>query len=138
MEKTEQLPHNEGFIISEAPGTLSREQVVIAADVAAIEAGTVMSKRDDGLYEPLDPSSTEGSTEAVGILCSRVDPSDGAGGVGVNVNGVIIERLAEVRASDLLWSPTITTAQQDTAEAELLALNIKIRVGSSIVSTQTT
>lgn len=139
VTKTEQLPHNEGFIISEAPGSLSREQVVFVAALAALEAGSVVAIRDDGKYEMLDPGSSEqgDSPSVVGILCSRVDPSDGAGGIGADVKGVIIERLAEVREDDLIWA-SITTAQQDAGEAALLARNIKIRVEATRTETQTT
>lgn len=137
--KTEQLPHDEGFIVSEAPGTLSREQVVFVAAVAVLEAGSVVAKRDDGKYELFDPDSSEqpNTPSVIGVLCSQVDPSDGAGGVGSDVKGVIIERLAEVRADDLVWAD-LTTAQQDVGEAALLTQNIKIRVGATVVSTQTT
>lgn len=129
---TEQLPHAEGFIISEAPGALSREEVTIITGADVLEAGTVMGVRDNGKYEQLDPASTEGNDAAVGVLCSRVDPTEG------DVAGVVIERLAEVRAEDLIWPDGITTAEQDTAEAELLARNIKIRAAASSLSTQST
>lgn len=137
--KTEQLPHNEGFIISEAPGTLSREQVTIVARTAALEAGTVVSKRDDGKYEPFDPGSSEQPDVpiVIGVLCSRVDSSNGAGAIGTDQKGTIIERLAEVRARDLIWIGC-TTAEQAVGEAALLARNIKIRTASSQVATQTT
>jgi len=129
---TEQLPHAEGFIVSEAPGALSREEVTIIEGAEVLQPGTVLGKRDNGKYQQLDPDSSEGNDAAVGILCSRVDPTGG------DVAGVVIERLAEVRAADLIWPDGITTVEQDTAEAELLARNIKIRAAASTVSTQST
>lgn len=129
---TEQLPHNEGFIVSEAPGSLSREQVTIITGAAVLHPGTVMGVRDDGKYQQLDPDSSEGNDAAVGILCSRVDSTAG------DVAGVVLERLAEVNADELIWPDGITTVQQATATAELLARDIKLRSQASTTSTQTT
>lgn len=136
--KTEQLPHDEGFIVSEAPGSLSREEVTVLAGTSVLEPGTVMGERADGKWAQLDPDATEGNEAAKGILCSQVDPTDGSGGVGSDVKGVVIERLAEVRNDDLIWPSGISTAQQDTAEGELLARNIKIRTIATRVEKQST
>jgi hypothetical protein len=137
--KTEQLPHDEGFIVSEANGNLSREQVTIVPRTSAYEAGTVMSKRDDGKYEHFDPGSSEQPDvpTVIGVLCQRVDTSNGAGGVGSEKKGVIIERLAEVRAADLIWIGC-TTAEQATGEARFLVQNIKLRTAATRTETQTT
>jgi hypothetical protein len=97
-----------------------------------------MGERADGKWEPFHQDSTEGNEAAKGILLSEVDPTDGEGGVGSDVQGVVIERLAEVRASDLIWPSDVTTAEQDAATAELLARNIKLRQPPSRVETQTT
>ena len=138
VTKTEQLPHDEGFIISEAPGTLSREQVTVIAGTAVLHPGTVMGERADGKWAQLDPAATEGNEAAKGILCAQVDPTDGAGAAGSDVLGVVVERLAEVRNADLIWPDGISTANQDTAEAELLARDIKIRAVATRVTTQST
>lgn len=138
VTKTEQLPHDEGFIISEAPGTLSREEVTVLAGTAVLNPGTVMGERADGKWAQLDPAATEGNEAAKGILCSQVDPTDGAGGVGSDTKGVVVERLAEVRDADLIWPDAISTANQNTAEAELLVRNIKIRAVATRVTTQST
>lgn len=120
-----------GFIASEAQGTLSREQVTILAG-DQLEAGTVMGERDDGKWEQLDPASSEGNNAAKAILCHRVVESES------DRKGVVLERLAEVNGAELIWPDGITTGEQNTAEAELLARNIKIRSGPTTISTQTT
>lgn len=133
VTKTEQLPHAEGFIVSEANGALSREQVTIIQGAAVLYPGTVMGVRDDGKYQQFDPDSSEGNSTAVGILCSEVDPTAGA-----DVKGVIIERLAEVRSDDLEWLASVSAGEKTTAEASLLLRNIKFRDSATVVSTQTT
>lgn len=138
VTKTEQLPHDEGFIISEAPGTLSREEVTVLAGTSVLHPGTVMGERADGKWAQLDPAATEGNEAAKGILCAQVDPTDGDGGVGADTKGAVVERLAEVRDADLIWPAGISSANQDTAEAELLARNIKIRLVATRVTTQST
>jgi hypothetical protein len=127
-----------GFIVSEAHGSLSREAVTVIAGTAVLKPGTVMGERADGKWAQLDPAATEGNEAAKGILGAQVDPTDGAGGVGSDVPGVVIERLAEVRDADLVWPDGINTADQNTAEGELLARNIKIRAVATVVSTQST
>lgn len=132
---TEQLPHAEGFIIHEFPGTLSREQVTIRggfSGAAVLHPGTVMGKRDDGKWQQLNESSTEGEAAVKGILCGRVDPTS------ADVKGVVIERLAEVRESDLIWPAGISTANKNAGIAELLALNIKVRDVADKTTTQST
>lgn len=129
--KTEQLPHSEGFIVSEANGHLSREEVTITG-AAILYPGTVMGVRDDGKYQQLDTGSSEGNDTARAILCSEVDPTEG------DVQGVVIERLAEVRESDLQWPAGISTANQNLAIAALLTHDIKVRTAPTTVTTQTT
>lgn len=122
---------NFGCIISEAEGSLSREEVTIVPG-EQVEPGTIMGVRDDGKYQQLDPDSSEGNDAAVAILCARVEAS------AEDRAGVVIERLAEVRDADLIWPDGISTAETATAVAELLARNIKIRAAASTLSVQTT
>lgn len=128
----EALPHNEGFIISEANGRLSRKSITVAQAAEIVKAGTVLGERDDGKFAILDPNSSEGETAAKGVLCSDVDSTAG------DADGVMIDRLAEVREDDLVWIDGITDNQKTTAKTELLALNIKVRTEADTVSTQST
>lgn len=129
-EKVESLPHDGGFVLSEANGMRSREQVTIAAGAAEIKPGTVMGKRSNGSYYPFDQDATTGEEDAAGILLNGVDPTDGA------VKGVVIVRDAEVMGSYLTWPDDISTSEQNAAIAQLLALGIVLRTGPTRVSTQ--
>ena len=131
--KTEQLPHDAGFIISEANGSLSRDAITVFLNAAAtVKAGTVMGLRDDGTYQQLDPASSEGNTAAVGILINEVDS------MAANAGGVLLDKDAEVRDDDLIWPTGISVGNKATAVAALLVLGIKIRAVGTTVSTQTT
>jgi len=129
-EKVESLPHDGGFIVSEANGSYSREGVTVAQAAEVIKAGTVMGKRANGKYYQLDPDATTGEEDVAAILYGDVDSTDG------DAKGAVILRHAEVRANDLTWPDGISTGQQDTAEAQLKALGIIIRTGPTRISTQ--
>jgi hypothetical protein len=131
-ELTEQLPHNEGFIVSEANGAQSREEVTLLTSATVYEAGTVLGVRDNGKYERFDPDSSEGNDIAVAILCSRVDATEG------DATGVVIERMAEVRDADLIWLDSVDAGEKTVAIASLLTKNIKVRNVATTVSTQST
>jgi hypothetical protein len=95
---TEQLPHAGGFIVSEAPGTLSREAIVLEEDAVNgdLKAGTVLLQKANGKYIAYSAEYTPEPTVAA-ILFAPVDATAG------DANGVAVVRLAEVRASDLIW-----------------------------------
>lgn len=130
--KTEGLPHNAGFLISEANGFLSREQVTIHKEPAIIKAGTVMAVGEDGEYRPLDLTDTEGNTTSDGILLEDIDSR------AASTPGVLIVRYAEVRDDDLIWPAGISANDKATEVARLLLLGIKVRPVATTVSTQTT
>lgn len=61
-------------ILSEANGTRSREQIVIAAGAGVLEAGTVLGKvTSSQKHVPYDPAATNGAETAAGILYAGVD-----------------------------------------------------------------
>lgn len=131
--KTEVLPHDGGFLISEANGFRSREEVTLFRVAAAtIKAGTVVGKRDDGKYQQIDTASSEGNTTAVGILLNEVDAT------AADAKGVLIVRHAEVRDDDLVWPTGFSAGNKTTALAALLALGIVTRAVGTTVTTQTT
>lgn len=129
--KTESLPHNAGFLISEANGFRSRDQVTIARQPAVVKAGTVMAIGEDGNYRTLDLTDTEGNTTSDGILLNDVDARE------ATKPGVLIIRDAEVRDDDLIWPAGITDNQKNTEIARLLLLGIVVRTVATTVSTQT-
>lgn len=102
------------FILSEANGTRSREEVTIDAAAGAMIPGTVVSKLANGKYVEYDDVGTDGTEVAAGILYADVANSAS------DQKAVIIVRDAEVNASRL-------TGSNANAVADLRALGIIAR-----------
>lgn len=66
------------YILSEANGTRSREDLVIASGAGALEPGTVLGKitavgANQGKYAPYDDTAADGTEAAAAILYQAVD-----------------------------------------------------------------
>jgi hypothetical protein len=118
-EKTEN-PRTGDFLLSEANGTLSRENIIV--DTGTLDAGTVLGQvTTGGKYVILAPAAADGSESAAGVLWSRADASGG------DAAAVAIVRDAEVIADALIWPDGITANQKTTAIGQLNALGIVLR-----------
>jgi phosphoglycerate dehydrogenase-like enzyme len=117
---TEVLPHAGGFLVSEAPGTRSREVAEIAAG-QTLAAGTVVQLADSKLTAFTADTNTAGSviTAACGVVIN-----DGVAGEEV----AYIARDAEVNLAELTY-PDETTGGNEEANtiASLAALGIIAR-----------
>lgn len=114
-------PRDEGFLISEANGSLSREAVTANVADTGLPAGTVMHNGGDETGWVAIQGGVGARPTADGILLRR-NP---------DVASVIIARDAEVDGSLLVWSPTnptdLTEPQKATAIAQLADLGIVVR-----------
>lgn len=107
--------HTGEFLISEASGTRSREEVTIDASAGAMVAGTVVSKLTaSGKYVAYDDVGTDGSEVAAGVLYAAV--SD----LAVDQKAVVIVRDAEVAENRL-------TGVNANAKVDLAALGVIVR-----------
>jgi hypothetical protein len=87
-----------------------------------LEPGAVLGKVTvSGKYKELDPAAVDGSEAAAAILYDAVDAS------AADAEGVVILRLAEVHAGELIWPDGITPTEKTTALGELAALTIIAR-----------
>lgn len=103
------------FLLSEGNGTISREQVTIAAAAGALVPGTVLGKiTASGKYVAYSNAAADGSEVAAGILYAA------APDLAADQKAVAIVRHAEVQASEL-------TGLDAPARADLLALGIVCR-----------
>lgn len=106
--------HAGEFILSEANGNLSTEQIVVVSG-QDLAAGTVVGKvTASGKYAAYSDGASDGTEVAAGILFDAVDAS------AADAAGVIVERLAEVKGDAL-------TGSDANAVTDLLARNIKVR-----------
>ena len=103
------------FLLSQANGTRSREEVTISSAAGAMIAGTVLAKLDaDGKYVEYDDVGTDGTQTAAGILYADVANSAS------DQKAVIIARDAEVDSA-------LLTGYNANAKADLAALGIIVR-----------
>ncbi len=104
------------FLLSEAPGTLSRESVVIVASSGDLVPGTVLGViTASGKYAPYDDDNTDGTQTAVGLLWAAAPDS------AADQDAVIITRLAEVSSTKLVWASTNDATDKTNGLADLAA-----------------
>jgi hypothetical protein len=109
------------FLVSEANGSISREQVTIAVAAPAMVAGTVLGRiTASGQWTVYNDGATDGTEVARGILA--YDVAD----VAATQIATIIARHAEVKAAQLNWNAQAAGAITN-GTADLLALEILLR-----------
>ena len=114
MALTETL-HAGEFIVSEANGTRSREEVTVAAAAAALPAGQVLGKiTASGLYVAYSNVAVDGSEVAAAILYAPLADS------AADQKAAVIVRDAEVDES-------LLTGLDATGITDLAALGIVMR-----------
>jgi len=110
-----QVPRIEEFVLSEAHGFLSREEVTVTLQPTAIKSGTVMSQLTaTGKWVPYDDVGGDGSEHASGILYTAQPAGTG------DVMAVMFVRDCEVVRAAL-------TGLNANAEADLAAKGIRVR-----------
>lgn len=103
------------FILSEGNGTISRDQVTIAAAAADLVPGTVLGKiTASGKYVAYSDAAVDGSEVARGILYAHAADS------AADQQAVMIARDAEVIESEL-------TGINAAGKVDLLAIGIVCR-----------
>lgn len=115
--------HTGEFILSELPGTLSRDTVTVDVPASTTLApGTVLGQISaSGYYAQYDDAASDGRETAAAILVGEL-ANDTLGAV--DVEGVVIDFGAEVRADDLVWGVGVDEAG---GLVDLAALAIKAR-----------
>jgi hypothetical protein len=108
-------PKVKPFILSEAPGERSRDNVTVIVAGSVIKSGTVLGKvTASGKYKPYSNVAADGSEVAAGVLYRATDAVTG------DVKSVILNKDAEFNRFEL-------TGLDTAGEADLLALGIKVR-----------
>lgn len=107
--------HTGEYLVSEADGTLSREEVTVTQAGAALVSGTIMSKLTaTGKYVPYDNVGTDGSEIAAAVLYTSCVAATG------DRKAVVHVRNCEVFGAALTGSDT-------GAVTDLKALNVIVR-----------
>lgn len=109
-----------GYIVSEANGYRSREQVTVDATGGALIPGTVLGTvTASGNYVAHDAGASDGSENASAVLLSAMGAVEGS--------GTITARDSEVNEDELTFADGISEADKTAALAALAALGIVTR-----------
>ena len=108
--------HTGEYLVSEAEGTLSREEVIVSQTGGALVSGTVLGKvTATGKYKPYSNAATDGREVAAAILYNPLVANTG------DRKGVVVHvRNCEVFKGALTGSDT-------AAIADLKLLNVIVR-----------
>ncbi|MCJ7455095.1 MAG: head decoration protein [Wolbachia endosymbiont of Homalodisca vitripennis] len=107
----------------EASSLYSRDQITVAKG-QNIKLGTVVAKKtDDGFIRVLNPTGTDGTQTAVGVITTDINSKDS------DMKGVIITRSAMLADHAVVWPANITEEQKTAAIKQLEARGIIIRKG---------
>ncbi len=117
-------PMNLGDLLKyEESNLYSRDLVTVAAG-QNLPLGTVVGMVSaSGKIKLLDPSATDGSQYAAGVLIENCDASL------AERSGLMVARHAIVASHALNWPTSITAAEKQAATAQLKALGILVRLG---------
>lgn len=111
-----------GFMMSEAPGRISREQGVLGPTTKTLKGGTVLGQiTATGVYMPLAPGATDGTQNAIAILGMEAKISATPQRIALGA------REFEAAARMLFWPTGISDVAKKAAEAQLGAKNILVR-----------
>lgn len=122
MAILEMGPRESEFLISEASGYRSREEITLASDSGVVKTGTVLAVvTATGKYVPLDQDGDDGSEVAAGVLYRDTDATS------ADARALAIVRDAEVNALNLIWPDDIEAGEKATAIGELEAAGVIVR-----------
>ncbi|WP_024275970.1 head decoration protein [Hyphomicrobium sp. 802] len=115
--------HTAEYLLSEAEGHRSRDNIKIASGAGVVDPGTVLGKiTASGKYVPHAPTATDGSQTAVAINYARVDATT------ADVVAAAHTRDCEVRADALVLNvATDTDAEKAAVFASLASVGIVVR-----------
>ncbi len=102
----------------------SRDQVTVVSG-QNLKLGTVIGRVSaTQKIKALDPSATDGSEVAAGVVLQSIDAS-----AAEKTNGLIVSRQAIVADHALIWPAVITTEEKTAAIAQLEAIGVLVRQG---------
>ena len=108
----------------EAPNLFSRDQVTVASGQTLPLGAVVGIVTATGKVKQIDPSATDGSQYAAGVL---MQPCDAA--LIDREDGLMVARHAIVADHALTWPAAITAAEKHAAVLQLKSLGVLIRKG---------
>jgi len=109
----------------EAPNLYSRESVTIAAG-QNLKLGSVLGQASvDGKFHALNPTATDGTEIAVGVLANDADAT-----LIDRDDAILIARHAILAKHALIWPAGISVAQMAAAVTQLQGLGMVVRLSA--------
>lgn len=108
----------------EAPNLYSRDRVTVAAGQNLPLGAVIGVVTATGKVKQIDPSATDGTQLAAGVLMQACDAA-----LAERTDGLIVARHAIVADHALQWPTGITTGEQQAAIAQLKSLGVLVRQG---------
>ncbi len=108
----------------EAPNLYSRDRVTVAAGQNLPLGAVIGVVTATGKVKQIDPSATDGTQVAAGVLMQRCDAA-----LAERDDGLMVARHAIVSDHALQWPTGITAAEKASAVAQLKALGVLVRQG---------
>jgi hypothetical protein len=108
----------------EAPNLYSRDRVTVASGQNLPLGAVVGMVTATGKVKQIDPSATDGTQLAAGVLMQACDAA-----LAERTDGLIVARHAIVSDHALQWPTGITTGEQQAAVAQLKSLGVLVRQG---------
>ncbi|WP_264685671.1 MULTISPECIES: head decoration protein [unclassified Wolbachia] len=106
----------------EASSLYSRDQITVAKG-QNLKLGTVVGyDTKDNLIKALNPTATDGTQTAIGVITSDINATE-------NTKAVIITRIAMLADHAVVWPANITEEQKAAAIKQLEGRGIIIRKG---------
>ncbi|NEV49548.1 head decoration protein [Wolbachia pipientis] len=103
----------------EASSLYSREQITVAKG-QNLKLGTVVGCDKDDVIKVINPTATDGTQTAIGVITSDINAKK-------NTKAVIITRIAMLADHAVVWPGNITEEQKATAIKQLEARGVVIR-----------
>ncbi|WP_168464786.1 head decoration protein [Wolbachia endosymbiont of Ctenocephalides felis wCfeT] len=107
----------------EASNLYSRDQITVAKGQNLSLGAVVSRKTDDDLIRALNPTATDGTQTAIGVVTGDVDAK------AENTKAVVITRIALLADHAIVWPPGILEDQKTAAIKQLETRGIIIRKG---------
>ena len=108
----------------EAPNLYSRDRVTVAAGQNLPLGAVIGVVTATGKVKQIDPSATDGTQLAAGVLMQACDAA-----LAERTDGLVVARHAIVSDHALHWPTGITTGEQQAAVAQLKSLGVLVRQG---------
>ncbi|MDG7056611.1 MAG: head decoration protein [Wolbachia endosymbiont of Penenirmus auritus] len=103
----------------EASSLYSRDQITVAKG-QNLKLGTVVGRDKDNAIKIINPTATDGTQTAIGVIINDVDAKE-------NTKSVIVTRIAMLADHAVVWPTNITEEQKATAIKQLEARGVIIR-----------